>query len=253
MIHPHTELRQVSPEVGLGVVATRFIPRGTILWIDCPLDQKLTPQEVASLAPEYRAVLDRYGYPDLQGRTVLCWDHGRFVNHSCDPSAASGPLTQCEVALKDIHPGEQFTCEYLEIRSPDTFPCQCGAATCRGMVRWEDREQVEARLHSLVEEVLPLIAEVEQPLAAYAKHLPEVQALVAGEPLSRPTLKEVAEAAAKNGAAKGAKNGAAKGAKNGAAKGAAKNGAAKKTTTRKNGAAKKADPVAADRPRARAR
>jgi len=33
MIHPHTEVRVVSPEIGLGVFATKFIPKGTIMYV----------------------------------------------------------------------------------------------------------------------------------------------------------------------------------------------------------------------------
>ena len=32
MIHPSTELRFINDEIGYGVVATRFIPKGTIVW-----------------------------------------------------------------------------------------------------------------------------------------------------------------------------------------------------------------------------
>lgn len=33
MIHPDTELRFINPEIGYGVFATQFIPRGTITWV----------------------------------------------------------------------------------------------------------------------------------------------------------------------------------------------------------------------------
>ena len=32
MIHPDTELRFISPEIGFGVFATKLIPQGTITW-----------------------------------------------------------------------------------------------------------------------------------------------------------------------------------------------------------------------------
>ena len=43
MIHPSTELKYVSPEIGIGVVATEFIPKGTITWALDPLDQVFPP------------------------------------------------------------------------------------------------------------------------------------------------------------------------------------------------------------------
>ena len=64
MIHPDTELRLVSPEVGYGVFATRFIPRGTLTWVLDPLDQHFSPKQVAALPPPFKALLLRYGYRD---------------------------------------------------------------------------------------------------------------------------------------------------------------------------------------------
>lgn len=40
MIHPHTELKHINNEVGYGVVATKFIPAGTITWVLDKLDQE---------------------------------------------------------------------------------------------------------------------------------------------------------------------------------------------------------------------
>jgi len=33
MIHPHTELRFISEQVGHGVLATQIIPRGTMVYV----------------------------------------------------------------------------------------------------------------------------------------------------------------------------------------------------------------------------
>lgn len=38
MIHPNTELKFISNQVGYGVVATSFIPAGTITWVLDKLD-----------------------------------------------------------------------------------------------------------------------------------------------------------------------------------------------------------------------
>ena len=42
MLHPHTELRHINQALGYGVVATRLIPRGTIIWVLDKLDQTFT-------------------------------------------------------------------------------------------------------------------------------------------------------------------------------------------------------------------
>ena len=91
MIHPHTELRFINREIGFGVFATQFIPRGTLTWVCDELDQFVDPARVAALPPNYRKLLDTYTFRDRLGRHVLCWDLARFVNHSC-ARAVSVPI-----------------------------------------------------------------------------------------------------------------------------------------------------------------
>ncbi|HAV55880.1 MAG TPA: SET domain-containing protein-lysine N-methyltransferase, partial [Aequorivita sp.] len=43
MIHPKTELKFISDQIGYGVVATEFIPAGTITWALDDLDREFTP------------------------------------------------------------------------------------------------------------------------------------------------------------------------------------------------------------------
>jgi hypothetical protein len=68
MIHPNTELRFISPEVGYGVVAREFIPKGTITWVLDELDREFTPEQFnanlllidAAVSAGYREYADRY-------------------------------------------------------------------------------------------------------------------------------------------------------------------------------------------------
>tara|TARA_R110002072_G_scaffold18286_2_gene68750 strand:+ start:2089 stop:2646 length:558 start_codon:yes stop_codon:yes gene_type:complete len=175
MIHPHTELRFVSPQVGYGVFATRRIPRGTVTWILDPLDQLFTPSRVAELGRAYQELLLRYAYQDREGNTVLSWDHGRFVNHSCDSSTASGCDDEFEIALRDIEVGEEITDDYAELETDETFPCACGAKSCRGVVGPVGREVARAGLLSRVAEALLLAPGVPQPLVPFARN-PELLA-----------------------------------------------------------------------------
>ena len=59
-----------------------------------------------------------------------------YVNHSCEPNAGFGKgLTL--VALRDITRGEEITWDYstaIDEEDFDGFPCQCGAAACRGVI-----------------------------------------------------------------------------------------------------------------------
>ena len=73
MIHPHSALRFISPDIGFGVVATQFIPAGTITWVLDPLDQVVTPEREALLAPALAQHLDTYSYQNGRGERILCW------------------------------------------------------------------------------------------------------------------------------------------------------------------------------------
>ena len=82
MIHPDTELRFISPEVGYGVVAKKFIPKGTITWAMDKLDREITPDDAVKMGPAYLEIIDTYCYRNNKGNFILCWDNARFVNHS---------------------------------------------------------------------------------------------------------------------------------------------------------------------------
>ena len=119
MIHPHTELRFISKEIGYGVVATQFIPAGAITWVLDKLDREFSPLDFQNMEPIYQDILDTYTYRNNNGNLVLCWDHGRYVNHSFNSNCLTTAY-DFEIAVRDINPGEQLTDDYgyLNITSP---------------------------------------------------------------------------------------------------------------------------------------
>lgn len=119
MIHPHTELQYISKEIGHGVVATQFIPKGTITWALDKLDREFTPEVYEGMEELYKEILEFYSFTNAQGNYVLCWDHGRYVNHSFDSNCLTTAY-DFEIAIRDIHPGEQLTDDYgyLNISEP---------------------------------------------------------------------------------------------------------------------------------------
>ncbi len=133
MIHPQVELRFVSPEVGYGVFATAPIPMGTLTWIRCALDRTMSPAQVAALEEPYASVFERYAYIDGRGDSVLCWDHGRFMNHSCAPTCLS-PGFDFDIAVRDIAMGDELTCDYGMLNIDEAFSCACGMRGCRGTI-----------------------------------------------------------------------------------------------------------------------
>lgn len=102
---------------GLGLFANAFIPRGTPVWRFQPgFDRTFAPAEFAGLPAEAQAHLRHFGYLDLaSGHWFLGGDLSVFMNHGPVPntgapkSVGSAGLT---CALRDIHEGEELTCDY---------------------------------------------------------------------------------------------------------------------------------------------
>jgi len=119
MIHPNTEIAFISKQVGYGVVATELIPAGTITWVLDKLDREFTPSDFESLERIYQDILDTYTFRNNTGNFVLCWDLGRYVNHSFNSNCLTTAY-DFEIAIRDIQPGEQLTDDYgyLNISQP---------------------------------------------------------------------------------------------------------------------------------------
>lgn len=166
MIHPHTELRRISDSIGHGVFALKRIPRGTITWALDYLDHVFTPEQVAKLPSVYHPIIDRYAFRDNRDRAVLCWDHGRFVNHSCESTTL--PLGSiCEIAVRDIEPGEQITSDYVTLNLEKPMRCQCGAARCRGTMDPAHLSQYVSAIDSQIAAIVPDLQGLEQPVLPF--------------------------------------------------------------------------------------
>ncbi len=120
MIHPDTEIKFISREVGYGVVATKLIPAGTITWVLDKLDREFSPQEYGKIDQIYQNILDTYTYRNNKGNFVLCWDNGRYVNHSFNSNCLTTAY-DFEIAIRDILPGEQLTDDYGYLNIPEPF------------------------------------------------------------------------------------------------------------------------------------
>jgi uncharacterized protein len=165
MMHPDTDLRLVHPSIGLGVVATKRIPLGTITWVRDPLDQVITAAVLASYPGRIQPHVARWCFVDGRGETLLCWDHGRFVNHSCDPNCSSAGF-DFEMAIRDIEPGEQLTDDYGRLRAAADFACLCGSPRCRRVIHPDggDLARYGAEWAAEARAALAFLAEVPQAL-----------------------------------------------------------------------------------------
>lgn len=180
LIHPHSELRFVSPAIGYGVFATRLIPKGSITWAGDKLDQIITDAQLKALPGMLSRQVLRYSYLNGRGDRILCWDHGRFVNHSC-AAACLSPGFDFEIAVRDIAPGEEITDDYGTLNLEEPFPCCCDAPRCRGLVLPDDPLRHAAEWDRLIADAFPEIARVEQPLWDLVQEKTAVKQVLAGE------------------------------------------------------------------------
>ena len=164
MIHPDTELQFINNDIGHGVVATKFIPAGTITWVLDKLDRTFTKEEFFQMETLYQEILDTYTYRNSKGHYVLCWDHGRFVNHSFKSNCLTTAY-DFEIAIRDIHPGEQLTDDYGYLNISEPFrPSDEG--TKRKIVYPDDLPKYFKQWDKQIAAVFPKILQQKQPLAS---------------------------------------------------------------------------------------
>ncbi len=163
MIHPSTELRLVNPHVGYGVFTSRLIPKGSLVFVQDPLDIELTPEQYQSLDETSRQMAEKYSYIDARGNRILSWDAGKYVNHSCNPNTMS-TAWGFEVALRDIEPGEEITDEYSLFNLEWEMDCCCGHSACRGKIRPGDAWMHYRLWDRSIRSAMAAISSVEQPL-----------------------------------------------------------------------------------------
>ncbi|MCK0192219.1 SET domain-containing protein [Arenibacter sp. F20364] len=162
MIHPKTELQFINKEIGYGVVATEFIPAGTITWVLDRLDREFSPIEMESLEPLYQSILDTYTFRDNKGRFILCWDNARYVNHSFNSNCLTTAY-DFEVAIRDIHVGEQLTDDYGYLNIPQPFR-GIEEGTKRKVVYPDDLLKYHKVWDKKLQQLFPKIPKLEQPL-----------------------------------------------------------------------------------------
>ncbi|RYE25716.1 MAG: SET domain-containing protein-lysine N-methyltransferase [Sphingobacteriales bacterium] len=181
MIHPHTELRYLSAEKGYGVIATQFIPKGTITWIADELDQVFSVERLKKMPFELRTIIDKYSYRDSNGEFILCWDHARFINHSFSANCITTAYN-FDMAVRDIQPGEELTNDYgyLNMSRPLHFAPEEGNS--RQSVTPDDLLHFHAEWDAKLINAFRYFNGVEQPLAKFIeeKHTERVRDVSAG-------------------------------------------------------------------------
>jgi len=180
LIHPDSELRHINASIGYGLFATRLIPKGTITWAADPLDQVISSARLEGFPDLLKNHACKYSYLNGRGDRILCWDHGRFVNHSC-AAACLSPGFDFEIAVRDIAPGEEITDDYGTLNLEEPFPCLCGAPSCRGQVLPDDPVRHAREWDRVIAAAFPAIDRVDQPLWDLVSEKAAVQRVLTGE------------------------------------------------------------------------
>lgn len=163
MIHPNTELRRISEEIGYGVFATAFIPEGSIVYVKDSLELNISPADFASSSAAMQEVIEKYSYIDERGYRIVSWDFAKYVNHCCNCNTMSTGYG-FEIAIRDIQVGEQITDEYGMFNLLYEMPLVCGASNCRKIIRPSDFETYYEDWDKKIRRSMPKLFEVEQPL-----------------------------------------------------------------------------------------
>jgi len=163
MMHPDTELRFVSKEIGYGVFATRPIPIGTIVYVKDQLEVEITHEQYARLDSICRNSVDKYTYMDRRGVRILSWDYAKYVNHRCECNSISTAYG-FEIAIRDISAGEEITDEYGLFNITEPMSVNCGCSHCRNILLPDDIDTYHPLWDEWVVGALAHVRNVKQPL-----------------------------------------------------------------------------------------
>ncbi|MCB0422370.1 MAG: SET domain-containing protein [Bdellovibrionales bacterium] len=111
MIIPWVRINWIDDFIGYGLFADRFIPKGTITFVQDGLDIVLSGDELHSLAPNLQEHVEKYSYEDYLGNRIISWDMGKYMNHNDEANTLTTGYG-FEIAIRDIHPGEEITDDY---------------------------------------------------------------------------------------------------------------------------------------------
>ena len=153
---------------GFGLISTKFFPKGSVVYVG---EQLVIKNRYA----EFKLIIDNLEDTeyllDTETHSVEISDTERwlylfdsFMNHSCDPTTVSeivGPNRYNTVALRDIVPGDEITCDYnlfeYDCHGKVIERCGCGSRKCIGRIagfKYLSVSDQKDRIHLVEPEVL---------------------------------------------------------------------------------------------------
>lgn len=166
MILPSLRLQWINDSKGYGLFATEFIPAGTITFVQDDLDIVIRPDQLEQVPESLKQFVDRYSYLDGQGNAIISWDMGKYMNHCCQANTLSTGFG-FEIAVKDIHPGEEVTDDYRLFTADHQVNISCGKIDCEGRINYRIPSSQFDKWDDQIAESLNLLREVEQPLMKF--------------------------------------------------------------------------------------
>jgi hypothetical protein len=163
MIHPKTELKFISENVGYGVFATELIPEGAITYVKDSLELVVSPTDYLLHSKEMQDTIEKYSYIDEGGNRIISWDFAKYVNHCCNCNTISTGYG-FEIAIRDIQAGEQITDEYGIFNLEYEMELVCGQFGCRKTIRPSDFETYYKEWDEKIKRSIVKLFEVDQPL-----------------------------------------------------------------------------------------
>ena len=133
MMHPDTIASDIGGAKGIGIVATKPLPVGTIVYVYDSMEIVVRPDDPRLQNPLYGKLFDHFSFADKWGNRVVCWDHGRYMNHCCHPNTLS-MTNGCNIVITDIAEGEELTEDYGLWRMVKPMPLICNQRNCRKVV-----------------------------------------------------------------------------------------------------------------------
>ena len=108
-----TEVKVATdPRMGLGLFATEFIPKDSIVWEFVEgVDIKVSVDRVEQMSEAQQEYFEKYAWVEDDYYYSSC-DLTNFVNHSYQPNLKI--IDEIMISLRDIYPGEELFENYAE-------------------------------------------------------------------------------------------------------------------------------------------
>jgi SET domain-containing protein len=125
------EVKHVNNAVGFGVFASKKIEKGTLLWTPKLVTRHTETDSydiLGKMTLEKANAWLRQAFVYADHFDFLCSnvdDDGRLVNHSSTPNTGYASSDVPSIALQDIEKGEELTCDYSGLGSPQWYKDLC--------------------------------------------------------------------------------------------------------------------------------